>query len=64
VELKLTRETYTNKSTIGRLAVDVEFACFTLEDRVRPVKIKGQTAIQAGKYEVVITWSNRFRKSR
>jgi hypothetical protein len=64
VELKLTRETYTQKTTIVRLAVDGDFACWTLEDRVHPIKIKGQTAIPAGRYEVVITFSNRFRKSR
>jgi uncharacterized protein DUF5675 len=36
--------------------------CFTLEDRVRPVKIFGQTAIPAGTYEVVVNQSAHFHK--
>jgi hypothetical protein len=49
-------------STIGELAVDGAFECFTLEDAVRPVKIKGITAIPAGSYEVVVSFSERFKR--
>ena len=31
-----------------------------MEDKVRPVKIKGETAIPAGRYEVIINFSQRF----
>lgn len=62
MELKLVRKQFTNDSTIGELSVNGKFECFTLEDRVRAVKIKGETAIPLGAYEVVVTFSNRFRK--
>lgn len=62
MELKLVREILTNESTIGSLYVDGVFECYTLEDRVRPVKVKGFTAIFPGHHEVVITFSERFKK--
>jgi hypothetical protein len=34
--------------------------CYTLEDVIRPVKIQGETAIPAGRYEVIVTLSKRF----
>jgi hypothetical protein len=61
MELKLIRETLTEDSTIGRLFVNGDFHCFTLEDKVREVKIKSVTAIPYGRYEVAITFSNRFQ---
>ena len=42
--------------TIGRLYLNGEFFCNTLEDKVRDLnktaKVKGMTAIPAGEYEV------------
>jgi len=61
--LKLNRHTLTDKSTIGNLDVDGVFQCYTLEDVVRTgPKVAGKTAIPAGRYKVVITMSNRFKK--
>ena len=50
--------------TIGELSIDGAPECFTLEDCVRPpgVKIYGQTAIPAGSYRVIRSYSNRFGK--
>lgn len=52
--------------TIGKLYVDGQYFCDTLEDRVRDlakeVKVPGQTAIPTGKYEVVVNISPRFRR--
>jgi len=48
--------------TAGSLFVDGTWECYTLEDAVRKVKIKGETAIPYGTYEVTITYSNRFKK--
>ena len=56
------RKEFTQQSTIGELSVDGKFECYTLEDMVRPVKIKGMTAIPAGAYEVVVTFSERFQR--
>lgn len=36
--------------------------CFTLEDVERAEKIKGETAIPKGIYNVVLTWSPKFRR--
>jgi hypothetical protein len=52
----------TEKSTIGELYIDGKFECYTLEDKERKVKIKGETAISKGTYIVGITLSNRFKK--
>jgi hypothetical protein len=60
--LTLNREIYTERSTIGSLTVDGKFHSFTLEDCVRPVKIPGKTAISAGRYEIIINWSARFKR--
>jgi hypothetical protein len=62
MELKVLRKELTARSTIGELHVDGKFECFTLEDAVRPVKIKGVTAIPAGAYEVVVNFSQRFQR--
>ncbi len=63
MELTLQRKWFTEKSTIGALAVDGAFECFTLEDKQRAPdepKLFGQTAIPLGRYEVAITHSPRF----
>lgn len=64
MELKVIRDQFTEKSTLGTLLIDSEFFCFTLEDRRRAdgVKVKHETCIQPGTYEVAITFSNRFRR--
>jgi hypothetical protein len=62
MELKVIRQIFTDKSTIGKLFIDGEFECFVLEDVVRDHKIKHETAIPYGRYEVVITFSDRFKK--
>ena len=62
MELLLKRKWFTDKSTIGELSVNGAFECYTLEDKVRTVKIAGGTAIPAGRYEVAVNFSNRFQK--
>lgn len=60
--LELTRGKSSAKSTIGMLKVDGFFECYTLEDVVRPEKIKGETAIPAGTYKVILNESVRFKR--
>jgi hypothetical protein len=62
MELQLKRTDFFENSTIGELSVNGELECYTLEDKVRPVKIKGKTAIPAGRYEVIINYSQRFNR--
>ncbi|HTT37887.1 MAG TPA: DUF5675 family protein [Burkholderiales bacterium] len=62
MEIQVARKEFTAKSTIGEMHLDGAFECYTLEDVVRPVKIKGITAIPAGSYEVVVSFSERFQR--
>lgn len=62
MELKLHREQFTEKSTIGTLYVDDVTECYTLEDTVREHKIPGITAIPYGRYKVIVTKSERFSR--
>jgi hypothetical protein len=63
LEIKVVRNTFTGKSTIGDLFIDEVFHCHTLEDVVRSgPKVAGKTAIPAGRYQVVMSHSNRFKK--
>lgn len=60
----LKRKWFTEKSTIGELFLDNSQTreCYTLEDCVRDKKIDGKTAIPNGEYEMVISYSNKFKK--
>ena len=62
MNLKLLRSDYYGDTTIGLVQAEGKFFGYCLEDAVRPTKIKGKTAIPAGKYEVVVTMSNRFKR--
>ncbi len=61
MELLLKRQPSTDGCTLGQLFVDGRHEAFTLEDVVRDgPKVMHETAIPAGRYQVVITLSNRF----
>ena len=66
MELKVQRIAKKPTYTIGRLYIDGEYFCDTLEDRVRDLskeaKVKGQTAIPTGRYRVYLTYSPRFKR--
>jgi hypothetical protein len=62
MKLFLERDIFTDTATTGRLSIGMDFECYTLEDVVRDIKIKGETAIPYGTYEVIINWSNRFQR--
>lgn len=61
--LRLVREPTANGTTLGVLFLDGRFYCFSLEDAVHDgPKVPGSTAIPAGRYEVRITWSPKFKR--
>lgn len=62
MKLTLKRNPSSEKSTQGELFYNGIHQCWTLEDVVRDKKIYAQTAIPAGTYEVVISYSNRFKR--
>lgn len=62
--VKVVRTFKGSEYTIGKLYIDDNYFCDTLEDTVRPKgeKIYGKTAIPTGKYKVKKTYSPRFKK--
>lgn len=73
MKLKLIRIDKTENSTISELFVNDKFECFILEDKDRGLKqtdpisvieqnkVFGKTAIPKGTYDIVISFSNRFK---
>ena len=66
MKLRLIRDNFTDKSTIGRLYVNGTYSCETLEDKDRQIetggtKKPGETCIPRGTYEIIIDFSNRFQ---
>ncbi|MFA9204865.1 MAG: DUF5675 family protein [Bacteroidia bacterium] len=51
-------------ATIGRLTIEGVHECWTCEDVIRPPgeKVPGQTCIPLGRYQVVVTQSQRFQR--
>ena len=68
MEIKLIRESFGDTFTEGKLLIDNVFECYTVEDTDRKmeddltVKVNSKTAIPRGKYEVILSMSNRFQK--
>lgn len=64
MKLLLKRIAFEDTYTIGKLYIDGQFFCDTLEDKVRPFgeKVFGETAIPSGIYKVVLTRSERFKR--
>lgn len=69
MKLKMIRPKITGKTfTESKLYIDNIFECFTIEDEDRLLEIGGKkvqnmTAIPRGVYEVIITYSNRFKRN-
>lgn len=65
--LRQLRLAQTQKTTLAELQVWSEFhnsyrhVCYLIEDKIRPIKIKGQTCIMAGVHEVKMRlWGRHF----
>lgn len=74
-EIIIKRIAYRTNYTIGKLYVNGNYVCDTLEDKdrgldnslsedyINKIKVFGQTAIPSGKYNVSITYSPHFKKN-
>ena len=73
MKLELKRIALRDAYTIGKLYIDGVYFCDTIEDKVRDLnkngvfdngefKVKGETAIPYGTYEVVWAYSPRFKR--
>jgi len=52
MELKVYRYSSQSQTTLGALQIDGKFECYTLEDQHQDIKVKGETRIPAGKYNI------------
>jgi hypothetical protein len=72
LEVIITKKAETYRA--GKLSINSKFFCYTIEDKDRgltqsmsveeiaKIKVHSLTAIPLGRYEVTITFSNRFKK--
>src|SRR3972149_2962891 len=75
MELKLIRKIFTENSTIGDIFIDGKFHSNCIEDKdrglmqsmaveeVKKIKVFGQTCIPYGKYQVMDTYSPKYKKN-
>jgi hypothetical protein len=62
MEIKVVRKYFSDRTTIGELFIDGIFFCYTLEDMVRQVKVKHETAIPYGTYDLSLVYSSKYGK--
>lgn len=74
MQLKVIRTEKNMYCTIGKLYIDGQYFCDTLEDvdrglsndmeinKITSVKVYGKTAIPTGTYSVILSQSNRFKR--
>jgi hypothetical protein len=52
MNIKIFRYSSQSKTTLGAMLINDKFECYTLEDSHKAVKVKNQTRIPNGKYEI------------
>lgn len=74
MEILVVRKDRTEESTVSEVYVDGKFECWAIEDKdrglkdsmseadIKKLKVHGKTAIPTGRYQVVLSFSNRFQK--
>lgn len=72
--IKIVRDTFSQTSSIGKLYINDIYFCETLEDfdraltnilsleDIKRIKLFGKTAIPYGKYEMIVSYSSKFKK--
>lgn len=61
--LTVIRNTFSKEWTVGQLLVQGVLKGYTIEDEIRAVKVKGETAIPFGTYELSFRQSPKFSSS-
>lgn len=62
MDIKIIRTLGTDTETLGYLTINGKFFCYTLEDAIRPNKIKSKTCIPFGQYKTQLTYSPAFKR--
>lgn len=67
MKIEIKRDTFTEKSTIGKMYIDGAYFCETLEDKDRKLeeggtKIYAETCIPRGTYALEIDYSPKYQK--
>lgn len=63
MQLRLVRTEFYRSNTVGKLYLNGQFECFTLEDTVRTgPKVYGETAIPVGTYRITLEFSTHFNR--
>lgn len=62
MKLELRRTSHDAESTLGELLVDSRHQCFTVEDEPRAVKLRGETRIPAGTYQIKLRAEGGFHQ--
>jgi hypothetical protein len=68
MQIKVVRSVFSPTTTMGKMFIDEAFFAYTLEDHDRHLngdcskKLKSKTAIDTGTYEVVVSFSNNFKR--
>lgn len=64
MKLQVIRYAFGPEATLGLMFIDGEFTCYTLEDKEREVKIKNETCIPTGTYEMKLrTWGPSYTRA-
>ena len=62
VNINLYRRYVLPEYTIGKLYIEDQYLCDTVEDAVRTIKVYGETAIPFGSYRVRVSMSPKFKR--
>jgi hypothetical protein len=62
MELHNYRYNFKDQFTQGLLHINKNFECYTLEDEIREVKVWGETAIPAGRYQIKLRTEGKMHE--
>ena len=60
MSVRIVRVAEGKNSTLSHLYMDNQFVCYLLEDKIRDVKVAGQTAIPTGRYKLVLNTTGKM----